>query len=206
MDILARKSLLGVAALLLSGCVSTPSTTYTPPALYPYSNTVTIGSSFDETWDNLVTYASKSFFAIDNFEKDSGLMTLSFSASDAARYIDCGNIFVNSGRPFNGPYALYAQRYNGAGLTGIINLRVRTLTTDETEVAVNARYIFTVPGSTIRVLSSVATIPAVTWTFDSKSSDTRYIANPAPGTPPTRSCVATGAAETQILEGVQRPE
>jgi hypothetical protein len=171
-----------------------------------------VKQSFSKTWESLISYASKTFFSIENFEKDSGLLILSFGVGDASRFVDCG---YYSGGPtgFSGPYVRYLQQGASATLQGKMNLRVRTINPEETEVSVNARYIFVRPPSQASVLvpnyltgtfqTQYVTIPGTTWTFDSKSVDTQMVANVSAGTEPTRTCQPTGTAESEILKGVE---
>jgi len=68
------KNIFYVLLLLLIGCVPT----YQAPIILDYNQagTIKINKGFDEVWTSLIEYSASSFFAIDNFEKDSGLMTL----------------------------------------------------------------------------------------------------------------------------------
>lgn len=191
-----------LAVLLMSpmGCVSG---SYTPPSQSSYSNSIVVQQSFDETWESLISYASASFFGIENFEKESGLLTLSFGADDAEPYIDCGRFQFNAGaNNFNGPYVQWAQLNNNATLDGRMNLRVRRLSSARSEVTVNARYIFSTPAMVFGTGIYAQRVPPVTWSFDSGSSDTNTVPNPVAGTPNTRTCVPTGRAEREILNAL----
>lgn len=188
-------SLLGVISLLLvTGCVSG---NYQAPTATDTQKSVVVDKEFDETWEDLLTYTAGSFFGIENFEKESGLLTLSFGAGDASPYIDCGTFSYERGaNSYNGPYVDYVDRL-GADLTGKMNLRVRPIAEEQSEVTVNARYVFTVPPMI------QAGMPGFSFVFDSGGSDTVTVPNPTRGTQPTRTCVPTGYAERQILEAVK---
>ena len=56
--------------------------TYTPPdESNPVTNySVTVDKGFETTWDALMDYAVSTFFRVVNYEKESGLLTLSFGA------------------------------------------------------------------------------------------------------------------------------
>jgi hypothetical protein len=74
--------------LLIAACVPN----YTPPK-HPtgtLQNEITIDKSFQEVWSAVIDHATSTFFGVDNFEKDSGLMTLSFGGRNPDRFIDCG--------------------------------------------------------------------------------------------------------------------
>lgn len=77
-------------SLLILGCVSAK---YTPPIVdnshENYSRT--INKSFDDTWKALIQHSASTFFGIENFEKESGLITLSFGASNPSDFITGGH-------------------------------------------------------------------------------------------------------------------
>jgi uncharacterized protein YceK len=184
------------AALVLSGCASVGS--YTPPSSLTgddAKNEVVVDKPFDATWASLIDYASSTFFAIDNFEKASGLITLSFGSSDPGRFIDCGQIVSQSGN-FNGPYTTYMATQLRATLTGKMNLVVRQVDPNRTLVRANARYIFVAPPQ--------AQVSGESWTFESGGQATVTVANPVSGTIPTRTCRPTYAAEKAILDAVKK--
>lgn len=183
-----------VCSLLMTGCVSG---NYRAPAATDAQKSVVVDKNFDETWDDLLSYTAGSFFGIENFEKESGLLTLSFGAGDASPYIDCGTFSFQRGvNSYNGPYVDYVDM-RGADLTGKMNLRVRPIANQKSEVTVNARYVFSVPPMI------QAGVPSFSFVFDSGGSDTVTVPNPTPGTHPTRTCVPTGYAEREILEAVK---
>jgi len=85
------RKLLGVAAvgLLMSGC-ATSSLDYRPPSNNPVSNTKQVGVSFDQAWDSLVRQLSSDFFVINNIDKNSRLINLSFTSNKPSEFVDCG--------------------------------------------------------------------------------------------------------------------
>lgn len=199
---MSRIAVILASSVMVAGCQSGQ---YTPPIAQDYSNTVVVNKPFDAVWGDLVSYASGSFFGIKNFEKESGLLTLSFGAGDASRYIDCGNFSVEQGaNSFNGTYVQWVQQTSDAELNGAMNLLVRPLDRNNTEVVVNARYIFTIPSVVIGSGIYAQRIPTMTWSFDSRTQDTRAVYNAVPGTSATRTCQPTGVAEQEILTGVQK--
>lgn len=185
------------AALVLSGCATG---TYTPPGSLTGDDAkheVIVNKSFDATWTSLIDYASSTFFAIDNFEKASGLITLSFGSSEPGRFIDCGQMVAQAGaQKFNGPYATYMSTHLGATLTGKMNLVVRQLEPNKTLVRANARYVFVSPPQ--------GGIPGNSWTFESGGQATVPVTVPMAGTIPTRTCRPTYAAEKAILDAVRK--
>jgi len=68
---------------------------YTPPTPVAKElavNTRTFHVTRDAAWSALVSYLAVHSFGIDQVSKDSGLLTLKFSAQTPADYIDCGLI------------------------------------------------------------------------------------------------------------------
>lgn len=177
-------------ALLLTGCgVTQP--TYTPPEESAIESTsVTVDAEFDEAWSTLIDYASQRFFAIDSFEKDSGLLTLTFS-SDPSRFIDCG-MYETDGPSYEGTYIGYAERYLNGALSGRMNLTVREAGA-QTEIAVNTRYVFEAGNQAQQF----------TWTFNTGGSDTQVVPSNNFGATQERTCRPTHEAEEEILEGIQ---
>lgn len=91
-----------LAVFPLAGCRGT-----TPEYTAPQSKasidetTVTLDQLYDGAWSQLINFTSSRFFAVDNYEKDPGLMTLSFS-SDPGRFVTCGNISTDSPPSYEG--------------------------------------------------------------------------------------------------------
>ena len=89
----------------------------------------------------LRSYVSASSFAIDDFEKDSGLITFSFGQSDISKYVDCGQ-WTEPESKFEGHYADYLGCSSKGTLSGKMNISVRQISENKISVKVNARYAF----------------------------------------------------------------
>ena len=179
-----------VGALTLAGCMSA---IYTPPQTPDHDDfRIIVNSGYERTWTAIIDHVSQSFFTIENFEKDSGLITLSFGSDNPSLYIDCGywkwRVFKR--QPYDGPYVGYLQKYHRGTFSGRMNISARPVSSTETEVRVNARYVLSAP-------------PKM-WSFDSGSSVTIAVPNATFGTPITRTCVPTYYAEQDILSAVKR--
>ena len=77
----------------LWGCAAIPhSTQYyiEPTTEYEIVTEKRIDKPFEEVWDGLVENLSKSFFIINNIEKTSRIINVSFSTDRAEQYVDCG--------------------------------------------------------------------------------------------------------------------
>ena len=66
---------------------------YVPPNINDtnFKNSVITNKNFDDIWTSLIDFVNDSFFKIENLEKDSGLLTLSFGSKEAENFIDCGD-------------------------------------------------------------------------------------------------------------------
>ncbi len=168
----------------LGGCATS---SYSPPTVSSVAAnkyTLVIEKPYEETWSSLISHAASTFFAIDEFEKDSGLMTLSFGTSDPGRFINCGTW---SSSQYVGEYVSFLARMQGGTLSGKMNILVRAISDDQSEVRVNARYIFIAPPDS--------------WAFDTGGSASASVGSQsAYGTGTTiRTCKPTYEAENSIL-------
>ena len=186
----------GVAALLagalaLAGCaqqVLGPSYGYAPPApRASFDNQRLVAADYDATWTGLIDHVSRTSFAIDQFEKASGLLTLRFGEADIQRYVDCGTWTENG---INEPYAGRADQ--GHVLTGRMNIRVQPRGPGATDVRIDSLY---------RLKSNSGNV----WQFTTNEPATINLATQdrAAGTTPIRTCQSTHEAERQILTGIE---
>ena len=180
---------------LLTGCGVTQPTYEAPQRADSVQTSATVDQSYDETWDHLIQYTSQRFFAIDNYEKDSGLMTLSFS-SDPSRFVDCGYIETDGPPSYEGPYvAWFEQRSDvNMNLDGRMNLTVQEASEAETMVSVNTRYVVQ-----IETMTGATYGP---WAFNTGGSATQSVPSNNFGATDTRTCRPTHEAEQVILEGL----
>ncbi|MBZ0192340.1 MAG: hypothetical protein K8F34_11705 [Candidatus Kuenenia stuttgartiensis] len=73
----------------LSGC-ATAKFNYAPPRIDTIQNQIEINADFDVVWDRLVKNLSSDFFVINNIDKNSRLINVSFSTNTPSDYVDCG--------------------------------------------------------------------------------------------------------------------
>ncbi|MCF7897750.1 MAG: hypothetical protein K9L87_03265 [Candidatus Omnitrophica bacterium] len=155
--------------LVFSGCakVGTSTFKYTKPDFKRVTNSTIIDKPFSKVWDKLVEKLSESFFVINNIDKDSRIINVSFSTSQPEEYIDCGN----TSRTFERGKQFHSYNYNVAepssfkmtggtpnntafeithvinrkpSLEGRVNIYVAPQDKNSTKVLVNTRYIFNV--------------------------------------------------------------
>jgi len=79
-------------ASLCAGCATqgTSSYTYTPNTARTVPNEKTVGRPQAIVWDELVRELSKSFFVINNIERESRIINVSFNSNTPLEYVDCG--------------------------------------------------------------------------------------------------------------------
>jgi len=203
------------ATLLLAGCASTQYAIQPPAAANAQNASKVIEKPKDVVWDEAVAKLGQRFFVINNLEKSSGLINLSYSG-DPEKYVDCGKVTVVNKGPgaktttFSGSVAdvLYmtaipvhaynmpapAQVRRQMSLDGRINLIFEAIGPTTTRVTAATRYIL-----------SRRVGPAGNIMFPSSADTAAFNAN-EPGVFPANidgrslTCVSTGALEKSILD------
>jgi hypothetical protein len=207
----------GPAVLLLcSGCLS-GAFEYTPPTAAPGQpvNSVTVTRSLDSVWKDLVPALGMRFFVINNLDRASGLINVSYSGSPES-YIDCGHIEswvdnLRGKRTYAMPGAS-SQAYEFKGsdgalyyaerklnLEGRINIIPESLETDQTRVTANTRYVVTRNLMARRIDLAVPNTTTDTIAFNS-GQRTEF---PKRGTTAPLTCQPTGKLESAVLELVK---
>ena len=197
-----------ILIVLLAGCAG--KVTYTPPGeAGSIRNTRTVQMPDAQVWSNLVRGLSKKFFVINNMDKSSGLINLSYSG-DPSKYVDCGqmNSFVENARGkrsyiFDAAsrHEIYETLLNGTllnwdrtvGLEGRMNVLLTPLTTGSTRVRVNVRYILQLHAVASTPMGQVVGNFSKTITFDTGS----------PGRGIEITCQSTGELEREVLDLAQ---
>jgi hypothetical protein len=150
--------LMVIASLILIACAGKYEYSK-PPSPAPLENTVTVNKSKDEVWKKIVPALGKHFFVINNLDKDSGIINVSYKG-DPEKYVDCGRITsyvknVRGERTYDFPAAKAYQEYevmkNGKlfgvkrsiDLEGRMNIIVEAISANQTRITVNTRYILT---------------------------------------------------------------
>ena len=184
---------------------------YTPPQPHDVVTSVTVAGTKDEVWAKLVPALSKTFFVINNIDKDSGLINVSY-AGDPEQFIDCGKIYSSvhdlaGERVYHFPAATAYKEYEyfqhalwlahrRMHLDGRVNIVVEEKTTKETTVSVNVNYIVQKTVNYPYVASGYGSYPGAgnnvdTISFIGDKTDTF-----AAGT----ICRSKGSLEKQILD------
>lgn len=204
-----------IAAFALAGCAGKMEYVRPSSSFQAGSNSKVIDKPRDAVWAATVPELGKQFFVINNMDKASGLINVSYSG-DPEKYVDCGQIssYVKNARgerTYAFPAARGSQDYeamtNGQlifinrrmELDGRMNLVFEELGPNQTRVSANTRYVVKrdvnlrdVNGKTANRSDSV--------NFNSNSSGS--YPNPAEGSGPV-TCVANGALEREVLSIVR---
>jgi len=193
-------------------------TNYVPPTTsLEVDNAKTFPVSYDKTWKAVVAHLSETSFVIDNIDKDSGLITVSFAMDDAQKAIDCGqwtswvkNMRGRRDYSFDGaaPYAKYESLDKSTlmtlernlSLSGKFNILVTEPTEESSRIKVTTRYVPTVKLKVTPLAfdSNFQRVQPRTFT-ESFSFNTGQEAQ-LPGAQTV--CRSKGFLEAQILEGI----
>lgn len=84
-----------ISITLLFGCATQGVNTirYTPSAYTRVNNEISVSRQQSQVWDKLVKELSKSFFVINNIDKESRIINISFFTDSPEQYIDCGKSY-----------------------------------------------------------------------------------------------------------------
>ena len=197
---------IGVVALLALGGCATSSISYVPPVEQKVVNSATVDKSFDEVWDRLVRQLSSDFFVINNIDKNSRLINVSFSSQRPSEYVDCGvstRTFKNARGDQTYTYkTAESANFSTTNNQGIVFNVNRTTKLDgriniyvapeagRTLVNVNTKYIVGVTMNVVSVDGRPAGNPTTTFDFSTKQG---YITSEV-------SCHALGKIEQRILD------
>lgn len=195
--------------LTLTGCAG--KFEYTPPSAptKPVNHTIAVDTSRSEVWKKIIPALGSSFFVVNNLEKDSGFINISYSG-DPEKYVNCGNINTQvsnmaGDRKYNFSASKAYMEYEAfvkndlisykrkMSLEGRINIVVQEISSNETLISINTKYILT-RDLTARNTSGARQHANDTISFGTNGSDT-FTNN---GT----VCYATGKLEEEILSSL----
>lgn len=160
-----------LALVVLTGCATQGKNTfqYNQPTKTAVANEVTIAAPYSKVWDVLVRDLAKSFYVINNIDKESRIVNVSFSSTEPQEFIDCGQSvrsytegssverfdYVVAGKATfktaadqqeHPAFSNYAVITRETMLEGRSNIYVAPLETDpsKTTVSVNTRYVLSI--------------------------------------------------------------
>lgn len=192
----------------IAGC-ATSTANYTPPTEVRIVNTKFVDKPFDIVWDSLVKELSSDFFVINNIDKNSRLINISFTSQHPSDFVDCGisnRTFKNARGNQNYSYktadtsnftmtndqGLAFHVYRKSRLEGRTNIYVAPENTG-TNVTVNTKYVLTVA----TVATTIDGRPAGTENFVFDPSTKQPFSNG------TVTCTAVGEIEDRILRAAK---
>lgn len=204
-----RNKVLLVTAIIFvaTGC-ATSNLNYTPPVITEIENQIVIGDPFDEVWDRLVKNLASDFFVINNIEKNSRIINVSFSSNTPTEWVSCGvsvREFSNArGKQMYEYDPSSSTRYTfadnagnlfnavrGSRLNGRTNIYVAPSDDEGTTVSVNTKYVVDVTLSYTNVYNQAAGNENFTFDFSTKQPQV---------TSDGVTCVAKGNLESKILD------
>jgi len=173
---------------------------YVPPNIddTSFKNSIITKKKFDETWNSVINFVNDSFFKIENLDKDSGLLTLSFGSKETENFIDCGDFEYTlffTGEEFKGSYIDYAKSGLLAALEAQMNIKLQKIDNETTKISINTNYTY----STQHALGYYDPKLNQTYSFESGGYQTIDVINPIKGSIPTRTCKSTNFAEKAIF-------
>ena len=175
------------------------------------SNTVTVERPREIVWNASVPELGKQFFVINNLDKSSGLINISYTG-DPEKYIDCGEVTsyvrnLRGERTYKFPASKAQQVYevmdNAGNLFGIertmslegrVNLIFEEASKTSTRVTANTRYVVTRQITARGVMSQIP---------QSSTDSISFNSNGKAVFPGDTECVATGKLEQDILSAIK---
>lgn len=203
-----------LAVAVASGCAGKLDYVRPDISIDPSANSKIIDKPRESVWNASVPELGKQFFVINNLDKSSGLINISYSG-DPEKYIDCGRItsYVKNlagERTFDFPAAKAQQSYqimNGKGLfmvdrkmsvEGRVNLVFEEIGPNQTKVTANTRYVVNRQQTARRADNNFPISASDSISFNSGGSSAFTNADGR-----TTECVANGALEDEILSAIK---
>ena len=204
-----------LAVVFVSGCAG--KLDYVRPTIStaPSANHKIIDKPREAVWNASVPELGKQFFVINNLDKSSGLINISYSG-DPEKYIDCGRItsYVKNARgerTYDFPGAKAQQSFevmNGNGLfmidrrmsvEGRVNLVFEEVSKNQTRVTANTRYVVQRQQTARHVANNFpqSTSDSISFNFGGASSF------PANADGRATECIANGELEREILSAIK---
>ena len=204
-----------ISAVALSGCAGKLEYARPTSQAASTSNSKIIEKPRDAVWNSGVPELGKRFFVINNLDKSSGLINVSYNG-DPEKYIDCGRInsYVKNAhgeRTYDFPGAKAQQHFEvmnpGVGLfavdrrmalDGRVNLVFEEIDSNKTRVTANTRYVV----QRTQVIRNVGNGIPQTFTESITFNSGSGASYPASADGRFSECVAKGTLEVEILSAI----
>jgi len=205
-----RKVPAAALMLLLVGCATGKVDITAPSAPRAMNNVKIISKPREAVWNAAVPALGKQFFVINNLDKSSGLINISYSGNPE-QYVDCGEVTsqvsnARGERTYRFPGASENQTYEALvnnvlffinrrmKLEGRVNLVFEEAGPNQTRVSANTRYVLT-RDIQIRNNSNQTSSRSDSISFNTGSGAGYAKTASGQGT----ECVAKGTLETELL-------
>ena len=159
------------SSLMLMGCAAKTDIQYSPPSQNEGKNSRVYSHNVEQVWDAAIKAVGEQFFVLDNIERDSKIITLSFSSQDPNSFVDCGKFTVTNsgGMSGKGVTSYYGAQSRAeflvaddtphpkpssrtTSLSGKSNILVSSEGTTKTKVSVMTRYVLDVSFEGVRYI------------------------------------------------------
>lgn len=203
---------LALVFAICAGCGTIQRNT-TPPPDYQAEDSRVFNQPYEKVWQAVVQSVGSSFFILDNIQKDSGILTLSFSVQDPNEYIDCGIMNTQgtglySSRSISIPWASagpYVEPnphptlgvinlVHSNTLSGKVNILVQKLGAKQTKVSIKTRYVLVHTG----IVQETGTHASHTMSFN--GNETGKFSN----SPNSIVCKSRGTMDKMILDNIAK--
>lgn len=206
-------ALLGIT--FLAGCAGKVDYIRPTTKATPGSNVKILNRPREAVWTAAVPELGKRFFVINNLDKASGLINISYSG-DPEKYIDCGRItsFVKNAkgeRTYEFPGSRAQQYYEimnpnvglffidrRMALEGRVNLIFEEVGPNQTRVTANTRYVVQRQRTVRAAANNIPQTMNDNVTFNSGGA-----AAFSGSTDGAAECAATGALEREIIDAIR---
>ncbi|KGH27878.1 hypothetical protein [Comamonas testosteroni] len=200
-----------LVAVALAGCAGKVDY-FKPGAVMTTSgNSKTLNKSKDDVWKTAVPELGKQFFVINNIDKDSGLINISYSG-DPEKYVDCGRVvsFVKNShgeRIYDFAGSKASQQYEimvsphlfnisrQMNLDGRMNLVFEEVEQGKTRVSANTRYVVERKFVVVPISNGIPQSMADSVSFNTGTRGAFQLTRDGQGT----ECIATGTLEQEVL-------
>ena len=211
-----RLHLAALATLALTACAGKVDYIRPSSQASPSANVKVIDKAREALWNASVPELGKQFFVINNLDKSSGLINVSYNG-DPEKYIDCGRIIsyvknARGERTYDFAGAKGQQSFEvmnpGVGLffierkmslEGRVNLVFEELSPTQTRVTANTRYVVQRQQNVQSAANNIPQSRTDSISFNSGGG----ASFPASSDGRAAECVANGALEREILSVIR---
>ena len=200
-----------LVAVALAGCAGKVDYFKPGVVMATSGNFKTLNKSKDDVWKNAVPELGKQFFVINNIDKDSGLIDISYSG-DPEKYVDCGRVvsFVKNAhgeRIYDFAGSKASQQYEimvsphlfniarQMKLDGRMNLVFEEVEQGKTRVSANTRYVVERKFVVVPISNGIPQSMADSVSFNTGTRGAFQLTRDGQGT----ECIATGTLEQEVL-------